>query len=225
MKPGPKPLPGNVHQLRGNPSKKPIGDLLGDVQPEIEIPGCPSHLLKEARKEWKRITPELVKLGLIAKIDRAALALYCQAWAWLVYHEIQLQRAMDQVMRQREAFEAREEQCRIEFERREEQRRIEAETKGETYQPQIYTPAVWDKGDGFMLPTPNGSFTYSPHWVGKNKSAEQVDKFLASFGMSPSSRSRVTASDQYPYLPGMEPGADTAGQNKKPASLASFVNR
>ena len=74
---GPKPLPSNVHMLRGNPSKKPSHELLDGFQPQVEIPDCPPHLLPEARKEWRRITPELERYGLISKIDRAALALYC----------------------------------------------------------------------------------------------------------------------------------------------------
>jgi P27 family predicted phage terminase small subunit len=90
---GPRALPSNVHLLRGNPSKKPLAELVDELQPEIEIPGCPRHLLPEARKEWKRITPELVKYGLLSKLDRSALALYCQAWARWVWAEEQLQRA------------------------------------------------------------------------------------------------------------------------------------
>ncbi|MCA8251575.1 P27 family phage terminase small subunit [Burkholderia multivorans] len=42
------------------------------------------HLNREARKEWKRITVELEKLGLISRLDRAALTLCCQAWGRLV---------------------------------------------------------------------------------------------------------------------------------------------
>jgi P27 family predicted phage terminase small subunit len=90
---GPKPLPANVHMLRGNPSKKSLADLVDELQPEVEIPGCPPHLLPEARKEWKRITPELERYGLVSKLDRSALALYCQAWARWVWAERQLQRA------------------------------------------------------------------------------------------------------------------------------------
>ena len=89
---GPKPLPANVHLLRGNPSKLPLGDLVDALQPEVEIPHCPRHLLPEARKEWKRITPELERYGLISKLDRGALSLYCQAWARWVWAEEQLQR-------------------------------------------------------------------------------------------------------------------------------------
>ena len=91
---GPKPLPANVHLLRGNPSKLSIGDLADTLQPEVEIPNCPRHLLPEARKEWKRITPELERYGLISKLDRGALSLYCQAWARWVWAEEQLQRSV-----------------------------------------------------------------------------------------------------------------------------------
>ncbi|MEY2689753.1 MAG: hypothetical protein RL375_3952, partial [Pseudomonadota bacterium] len=45
----------------------------------VEVPSAPRHLGKEARKEWARITPVLEELGLISGLDRAALALYCQA--------------------------------------------------------------------------------------------------------------------------------------------------
>lgn len=76
---GPAPLPGVEHARRGNPSKLNLGELL-EVRPPIEIPACPTHLLPAAKKEWKRITPLLAELGLVAKIDMAALAVYCQAY-------------------------------------------------------------------------------------------------------------------------------------------------
>lgn len=160
---GPKTLPANVHLLRGNPSKKSIADLLGEFNPEVETPDCPKHLWPAARKEWKRISVELEVYGLISKLDRAALALYCQAWARWVWAEEMLSRKM------KEASE----------------KEAEAIAKGE----------VWAGGDGFMIPTPNGSFAYSPYWVAARQAGDQVDKFLASFGMSPSSRARVSTSD------------------------------
>jgi P27 family predicted phage terminase small subunit len=79
MKPGPTPLPAVEHARRGNPSKLHLEDLL-EVRPPVEIPAHPTHLLPAAKKEWKRITPLLAELGLIAKIDMAALAVYCQAY-------------------------------------------------------------------------------------------------------------------------------------------------
>lgn len=160
---GPKALPANVHLLRGNPSKLPMSQLMDSLQPEVEIPGCPSHLLPEARKEWRRITPELERYGLISKLDRSALALYCQAWARWVWAERQLQRAVSAA----------------------EQRRADAEAKGEPYAG----------GDGYTVETPSGHMTYSPHWVIANKAMEQVNRYLADFGLSPANRSRVNQSN------------------------------
>jgi len=75
--------------VRGNPGKRPI-NLADGVNPLVEVPGPPKHLSKEALKEWKRITPLLVEEGLIAKMDRAMLALYCQAWGRMVELEMAL---------------------------------------------------------------------------------------------------------------------------------------
>jgi P27 family predicted phage terminase small subunit len=46
----------------------------------VEIPRCPAHLGAEAKREWKRISVDLAGCGLLTRIDRAALALYCEAW-------------------------------------------------------------------------------------------------------------------------------------------------
>lgn len=107
---GPNPLPSNVHQLRGNPSKKSAVQLTDSLQPEINIPGCPQHLLKEAKKEWKRITPILEQYGLVSKLDRAALSSYCQSWALLVYVEERIRRNMELADKKRIECEARGEE-------------------------------------------------------------------------------------------------------------------
>lgn len=75
---GPLPKPAALKLLEGNAGKRTL-DLTAGVNPRIEIPSAPKHLGAEARKEWKRITPLLEELGLISGLDRAALALYCQA--------------------------------------------------------------------------------------------------------------------------------------------------
>jgi len=49
--------------------------------PPIEIPVVPAHLSDEAKVEWERVSQELAELGLLTKIDRAALAAYCDCWA------------------------------------------------------------------------------------------------------------------------------------------------
>lgn len=187
---GPKPMPNNVHRLLGNPSKKPLNQLLDSVSPDVEIPGCPKHLLPEARKEWKRITPELEKLRLIAKIDRAALSLYCQSWARWVWAEQMLARAQASAAA----------------------KMAEAESRGEQY----------CGGDGYVVATPNGHLGYSPHWVIANRAMDQVDKFLASFGLSPSSRSRVTPSAQMDMFP-RPPGDDNPQPDHQPPSSRFFT--
>ncbi len=91
---GPQKLPANVHLLRGNPGHKSLDDLMGEFQPEVEIPDAPRWIWPEAKKEWKRIGAELERYGLVSRLDRAALVLYCQAWARLVWAETMLSRAM-----------------------------------------------------------------------------------------------------------------------------------
>ena len=65
---------------------------------------------------------------------------------------------------------------------------------------------AWLGGDGFMLPTPNGNWSYNPHWVARKAHGVQLDRYLANFGMSPSARGRVTPSSRQAQLPGMEDG-------------------
>ena len=59
----------------------------------VEAPLPPKHLAAEARVEWERIAPMLVRLKLLTKLDRAALSAYCQAWARHVEAEEQIARA------------------------------------------------------------------------------------------------------------------------------------
>jgi P27 family predicted phage terminase small subunit len=146
---GPKTLPANVHLLRGNLSKKSASQLRDGVAPSVEIPNCPRHLKGAALKEWKRITVELEKLGLISQIDRAALAMYCTAWGRHVDAEEELHR---------------------------------------------------QGAAGLVDTTPNGFRIQGVYLNISNKAMEQCKSFLAEFGMSPSSRSRVTPGDLTPDL-------------------------
>lgn len=76
---GPKPLPNVVKLMNGNPGKRPL-NLSDGVNPAIQIPSPPKWLGTHAVKEWRRIGAELSELGLIAEIDKASLATYCQTW-------------------------------------------------------------------------------------------------------------------------------------------------
>ncbi len=186
---GPKPAPASVHLLRGNPSKKPLAQLLGEFKPEIEIPDAPAWLWPGAKKEWKRLTPELEKYGLVSKLDRGQLVRCCMAWAKYEWAEQMLRREMKLAAERRERFEADEEARRA----------ARAGVEGPAYQVQ-----AWTGGDGFMVPTPSGAFVYSPYWVAARHAGAEYDKLCGIFGLSPSSRSRVQTSDRQASLPGME---------------------
>ena len=94
---GPLPKPAALRALEGNAGKRPL-DLSSGVNPAIAIPDAPRHLGKEARKEWRRITPLLEELGLISGLDRSALALYCQAAGRLAELETAFNRAVDRLV-------------------------------------------------------------------------------------------------------------------------------
>ena len=76
---GRKPIPTNLKMLRGNPGRRP----LPKNEPKIPagIPKVPPHLNREAKKEWKRIVPELEQAGLLTKVDGSALAAYCDCFS------------------------------------------------------------------------------------------------------------------------------------------------
>lgn len=76
---GPAPKPTALKLLAGNPGKRRLNT--SEPQPPRGAPGCPTWLDTEAKAEWRRIVPELERLGLLTKVDRAALAAFCQAWS------------------------------------------------------------------------------------------------------------------------------------------------
>lgn len=76
---GRKSKPTELKKLEGNPGKRALNNQ--EPKPDVAIPECPPHLEGEARKEFERITGELMKLKIISNIDRAAIVAYCQAWS------------------------------------------------------------------------------------------------------------------------------------------------
>jgi P27 family predicted phage terminase small subunit len=77
-KPGPKPQPTKLRLLRGNPGKRAVNKH--EPKPRAEAPEAPAFLKREALEEWRRLAPELERLGLLTIVDGAALAAYCQAY-------------------------------------------------------------------------------------------------------------------------------------------------
>jgi P27 family predicted phage terminase small subunit len=79
--PGPSPLPTAILALRGSWRAK---TRRGEPTLPVEKPTCPVFLSTEAKSEWRRQVVELSRLGVLAKIDRALLAVYCEAWGEFV---------------------------------------------------------------------------------------------------------------------------------------------
>lgn len=75
---GRKPKPTVLKVIAGNPGKR----ALPKNEPKISLDTdakCPTRLSGEARREWGRIAPVLRDAGLLTKVDRSALTLYCEA--------------------------------------------------------------------------------------------------------------------------------------------------
>ena len=77
------PKPTALKRLEGNPGKRPLNRH--EPQPRVDSVYCPRWLSQDAKREWRRVAPELTRLGLLTLVDRAALAAYCEAYAeWLL---------------------------------------------------------------------------------------------------------------------------------------------
>jgi P27 family predicted phage terminase small subunit len=91
MMQGRKPTPTALKLLTGNPGKRPI--KFDQFAPEARIPRCPAELKGEARKEWKRVTTELHRYGMISEVDRGLLAMLCTTWARWIEAEAMIAKA------------------------------------------------------------------------------------------------------------------------------------
>ena len=74
---GPAPRPSKLNELRGNPGRRPKRK---EPEPHAASLDCPGWLVSTAKEEWKRVTPELGRLGLLSVVDVPAFAAYCQAY-------------------------------------------------------------------------------------------------------------------------------------------------
>lgn len=81
VKVGPAPKPTVLKLLEGNRGKR---KLKPEPRPLPITPDAPDFLGPEAGMEWRRVVPELERMGLMTLIDGAALAGYCQSYArWI----------------------------------------------------------------------------------------------------------------------------------------------
>jgi phage terminase small subunit len=75
---GRKPTPTHLKLVRGNPGRRPLNRA--EPKPAAGMPTAPAHLSTEAKTEWRRVAPELYRLGILTRLDRSALAAYCQCY-------------------------------------------------------------------------------------------------------------------------------------------------
>lgn len=80
--PGPAKKPSHLTLLQGNPGHQKVNE--NEPQPKAVMPTCPSWLSDAAKKEWKRLAPELNRIGILTEVDRNQFAAYCEAFAKFV---------------------------------------------------------------------------------------------------------------------------------------------
>jgi P27 family predicted phage terminase small subunit len=76
--------------VAGVPGHRPLPP--GEPKPEVAAPMAPRWLTVEARAEWDRLVPQLLRLKLLTELDRGHLAGMCQWWARYVRAEKMLAR-------------------------------------------------------------------------------------------------------------------------------------
>jgi P27 family predicted phage terminase small subunit len=135
---GRKPKPTHLKLLAGNPGKRPLNESEPKPEGVDETPDPPAHLSGEARVEWARTFPILLRNKMISEVDINAFSAYCQAYGrWIVA----------------ESYVAKQ---------------------------------------GEVLISPSGFPIQNPYLAVANKAMEQMHKLETEFGMTPSSRSRVS---------------------------------
>lgn len=99
---GRRPKPQARKDLAGNPGKRKPKQK--EVAPSLDLGDAPEWLDSVAREEWLRVSPELVELGLLTKVDRTGLAAYCKAYSRWRQAEKFLDEAETTVMRSEKGY-------------------------------------------------------------------------------------------------------------------------
>lgn len=91
---GPRPKPNALKILQGNPGKRRLNiDRAPVPQGEeqvtvgiarLAVPAPPRQMTRDAANEWRRLAPDLIKLGLLRRLDMSAFEARCELYAtWL----------------------------------------------------------------------------------------------------------------------------------------------
>lgn len=202
---GRPPKPTHLKVLEGNPGKRAINK--NEPKPQAKAPSCPAHLDKEAKAEWRRISKQLLQLGLLTEVDRAALAAYCQAWSRWVYAEEKI----SQLVELENQATAKAAQLALEGQERlgvltaeidrlgtlQEMMGSSASTEtklvrlaAETANLQAMLDAIGNVGG--LIKTTDKGYAYVTPWMQiSNAQQKLMHAFLIEFGMTPASRTRI----------------------------------
>lgn len=91
---GRKPKPSHLKLIEGNPGKRAVNS--NEPKPPTSTGlKAPTHLNRDGKREWARISRQLELLGLLSDIDRGALGAYCQSYGI----EVAASRALDKHLR------------------------------------------------------------------------------------------------------------------------------
>ena len=77
-----RPTPTTLKKLAGNPGKRPMNSA--EPMPAKGAPTCPDWLQGDALLEWKRIVPELDRLGVLTSVDGAVIEAHCVTYGEIV---------------------------------------------------------------------------------------------------------------------------------------------
>jgi len=96
---GRRPKPTRVREIAGDRGKRRLNRSEPEFSPATAA-DCPAWLSDGAKKEWRRLAPALIKLGLLTKADLVAFAGYCQCYAhWVEAEEFIRQHGMTATLR------------------------------------------------------------------------------------------------------------------------------
>jgi len=79
---GRRAKPTAVKELTGNPGHRPLPK--DEPKPKVGLPAAPAHLSGTAKRVWKVLGDELVRIGVAAQTDVMAFEVLCEAYATYV---------------------------------------------------------------------------------------------------------------------------------------------
>lgn len=90
---GPNSKPTSLKVLQGNPGKRPLNKNEPKPTEFRETPNPPTYFDIVAKKEWTRLAPDLIRLGLLTVADVSLFEAYCLCHSRIVQAQKDLKKA------------------------------------------------------------------------------------------------------------------------------------